>query len=87
MKIGIGINTAEVLIGNLGSTQRFDYTAIGDGVNVAARFESATREAGVDILIGEETAQHCQTELESLPAMSLKGKAKKVQVYTIKGAT
>jgi len=87
LKIGIGINTAEVLIGNLGSTQRFDYTAIGDGVNVAARFESATKEAGVDILIGEETAQHCQTELESLPAMSLKGKAKKVQVYTIKGAT
>ena len=54
--IGIGVNTGEAVVGNMGSDTRFDYSAIGDAVNTAARLESATKEAGVDILIGERTA-------------------------------
>ena len=53
--IGIGVNTGPAVIGNMGSDTRFDYSAIGDAVNVAARLESATKEAGVDLLIGETT--------------------------------
>ena len=54
--IGIGVNTGPAVVGNMGSDNRFDYSAIGDAVNTAARLESATKEAGVDILIGERTA-------------------------------
>ena len=53
--IGIGINTGEAVIGNMGSDTRFDYSAIGDAVNTAARLESATKEVGVDLIIGENT--------------------------------
>ena len=53
--IGIGINTGEAVIGNMGSDTRFDYSAIGDAVNTAARLESATKEVGVDLIIGDNT--------------------------------
>ena len=80
--IGIGINTGEAVIGNMGSNTRFDYSAIGDAVNIAARLESATKEAGVDILIGERTAEKvdgCSLH----DTIKVKGKAKALKVYTI----
>ena len=55
--IGIGVNTGQAVIGNMGSDTRFDYSAIGDAVNTAARLESATKDVGEDILIGENTAK------------------------------
>lgn len=80
--IGIGVNTGEAVIGNMGSDNRFDYSAIGDAVNTAARLESATKEAGVDILIGERTAlQVDQAWLHD--TIEVKGKAKPLKVYTI----
>ena len=81
--IGVGVNTGEAVIGNMGSDTRFDYSAIGDAVNTAARLESGTKEAGVDILIGEETAKMCNFELKSLKAIKVKGKEKSLNVYTI----
>ena len=81
--IGVGVNTGEAVIGNMGSDTRFDYSAIGDAVNTAARLESGTKEAGVDILIGEETAKNCNFELKSLKAIKVKGKEKSLNVYTI----
>ena len=80
--IGIGINAGEAVLGNMGSDARFDYTAIGDSVNTAARLESATKEVGVDLLIGESTAQAVDYELQSLKPIKVKGKAKPLKIYT-----
>ena len=80
--IGIGVNTGEAVIGNMGSESRFDYTAIGDAVNCGARLESATKEAGKDILIGERTESLCGYYLQELDPMPVKGKAKPLRVFT-----
>ena len=80
--IGIGINTGEAVIGNMGSDTRFDYTAIGDCVNTAARLESATKEAGADVLIGETTEQLCGYSLKELKPIKVKGKEKPLKIYT-----
>jgi len=82
IEIGVGVNTGFAVIGNMGSDTRFDYTAIGDCVNVAARLESGTKEAGVDVLIGHETAKSCSFKLKSLKDLKVKGKAKALKIYT-----
>ena len=81
--IGIGINSGKAVIGNMGSENRFDYTAIGDAVNTAARLESATKEVGVDLLIGENTAQFTKFELNLISTIKVKGKADALNVYTV----
>ena len=81
--IGVGVNTGEAVIGNMGSDTRFDYSAIGDAVNTAARLESATKEAGVNILIGEETEKYCGHHLKSVKPIKVKGKEKPLIIYTV----
>ena len=81
--IGIGINSGEAIVGNMGSQTRFDYTAIGDAVNTAARLESATKEVGQDILIGHNTKKSCNFELKLLNPIKVKGKKKPLEIYTI----
>ena len=81
--IGIGINSGPAVVGNMGSDSRFDYSAIGDAVNTAARLESATKERGVDILIGESTENMCGYVLKKLESIKVKGKAKALKIYTI----
>jgi len=80
--IGIGINSGEAVIGNMGSDSRFDYTAIGDAVNTAARLESATKEQQVDILIGESTAGKSKYNLTRMNEITVKGKEQPLQVFT-----
>ena len=80
--IGIGINTGEAVIGNMGSSSRFDYTAIGDAVNTAARLESATKEVGTDLLIGENTKQKSNYKLQLLKPIKVKGKTDALKIYT-----
>ena len=82
--IGIGVNSGEAIIGNMGSENRFDYTAIGDAVNTAARLESATKDRGVDLLIGEQTESYCGYHLQPLEPIMVKGKAKALNIFTWK---
>jgi len=83
IEIGIGINSGVACVGNLGSSSRFDYTAIGDAVNLAARLESATKEVGQDILVGYNTAIKSATSLRLLKPIHVKGKEKSIQIFTI----
>jgi len=88
IEIGIGLNSGQAVVGNMGSDSRFDYTAIGDSVNTAARLESATKAVGTDLLIGESTAAKLlgtklKNPLKRLDSIEVKGKSKKLNIYTI----
>jgi len=83
VEIGVGVNSGYAVIGNMGSASRFDYTAIGDAVNTAARFESATKQVGVDLIIGESTKQNCKIKLNLLKPIEVKGKSKSLEIYTL----
>ena len=83
--IGIGVNTGEAIIGNMGSNTRFDYSAIGDAVNTAARLESSIlKKQGVDLLIGESTRKQVP-EATFCKKMYVKGKKRRTQsVYYLR---
>ena len=82
VEIGIGINSGKAVIGNMGSETRFDYTAIGDAVNVAARLESGTKDLGVNLLVGEDTARFCSFDLKFVDKIQVKGKEKLLSVFS-----
>ena len=83
VQVGVGTQSGFAVIGNMGSDTRFDYSAIGDPVNTAARLESATKEVGVDILIGQETAKNCKFVLKSLKPIKVKGKKDELKIWTV----
>jgi len=83
IEIGIGINTGEAVVGNMGSDTRFDYSAIGDAVNLAARLESSTKEVGEDIVIGYTTAMNSTIKTRYLDPIKVKGKKDEIIIYTI----
>jgi adenylate cyclase len=87
LDFGVGLNTGEVLVGNMGSTDIFDYTVIGDQVNVGARVEALTRDYGCHIIITEATLNEIRdhAEVRELGETTVKGKAKPVKVFELVG--
>jgi len=87
VEIGVGINTGYAVVGNMGSDTRFDYSAIGDAVNLAARLESSTKEVGEDIVIGYDTISSStfsdEIILKELESIFVKGKEKPIKIYTL----
>lgn len=83
--MGLGINTSTVVVGNMGSDQRFDYTCLGDGVNLASRLEGQSKPYGVKIVIGPDTAKYVRDTYQTieLDLLAVKGKTEPVQIYTV----
>ena len=86
LHVGVGVNTGECIVGNMGSEERFAYTAMGDAVNLASRLEGQSKTYHVDIILGEATrhAAPAWAAIE-LDLIAVKGKQDAVRIYTLLG--
>jgi len=83
IRIGIGVHSGEAIIGNFGSPRRFNYTAMGDTVNLASRLEGQTKTYGVEIIVSETTREALGDEfiLRKLDKIRVKGKSQPVEIF------
>jgi adenylate cyclase len=87
MRIGIGINTGRCLVGNLGSDLRFNYSVLGDPVNIAARLEGQTKFYGVPVIIGPKTGEKAKENFAilELDLVTVKGRTEPENIYALLG--
>ena len=85
LKMGVGINSGAAIVGNIGSAEHMEYTAIGDAVNLAARLESATKELGLDIVVSEHTYSAVRPlfRWKSAGEITLRGRSESVRAYSV----
>jgi len=86
INVGIGLNSGDVVVGNMGSDQRFDYSVLGDNVNLASRLEGQSKTYGVTIVIGENTYRRAPGfACLELDQIKVKGKTEAVRIFTVVG--
>ena len=86
MKFGVGLNTGECSVGNMGSNQRFDYSALGDEVNVASRLEGSSKQFGVDVVASSATRDEApEFAWLEIDYVKLKNKTRAVALYALAG--
>ena len=87
LNVGIGINTGPMLVGNMGSSRRFNFTIMGDNVNLASRLEQLNKTFGTRLIVSETTYQAVQQKMvaRELDLIRVKGKTKPVKIYELLG--
>src|SRR5262249_56279557 len=87
IKVGIGMNTGRCVVGNMGSDLRFNYSVLGDPVNLASRLEGQSKNYGVPIILGSKTASGLRDKFAvlELDCITVKGKTEPESVFTVLG--